>query len=150
MPPTLAPRSLGSSESAPTLKSSGPPRYDEPIQAAKSGEEQPPKAPWELPQPSGVIPPPPSKYGQRQQFFEQQKHGYSDGNLISPYDGFVAEDQQDFNYLGQHDQQHLGGLDSSPSAPQAKPEDMLFKDLVDFAKAKSSPSTKLPSSRRTR
>ncbi|CAL9191538.1 TOM1-like protein 4 [Musa acuminata AAA Group] len=150
LPPTLAPRSLGSSESAPTLKSSGPPRYDEPIQAAKSGEEQPPKAPWELPQPSGVIPPPPSKYGQRQQFFEQQKHGYSDGNSISPYDGFVAEDQQDFNYLQQHDQQHLGGLDSSPSAQQAKPEDMLFKDLVDFAKAKSSPSTKLPSSRRTR
>ncbi|KAJ8476941.1 hypothetical protein OPV22_020668 [Ensete ventricosum] len=150
LPPTLSPRSSpGSSDSAPTLKSSEPPRYDEPLQAAKSGEKQLPKAPWELQQPSGLIPPPPSKYGQRQQFFEHQKHGYSDGNSISPYDGFVAEDK-DFNYLQQHDQQHLGGLDSSPPAQQAKPEDMLFKDLVDFAKAKSSPSTTLPNNRSTR
>ncbi|RRT58099.1 hypothetical protein B296_00008497, partial [Ensete ventricosum] len=150
MPPTLSPRSSpGSSDSAPTLKSSEPPRYDEPLQAAKSGEKQLPKAPWELQQPSGLIPPPPSKYGQRQQFFEHQKHGYSDGNSISPYDGFVAEDK-DVNYLRPHDQQHLGGLDSSPPAQQAKPEDMLFKDLVDFAKAKSSPSTTLPNNRSTR
>ncbi|RWV84038.1 hypothetical protein GW17_00054283 [Ensete ventricosum] len=150
LPPTLSPRSSpGSSDSAPTLKSSEPPRYDEPLQAAKSGEKQLPKAPWELQQPSGLIPPPPSKYGQRQQFFEHQKHGYSDGNSISPYDEFVAEDK-DFNYLRQHDQQHLGGLDSSPPAQQAKPEDMLFKDLVDFAKAKSSPSTTLPNNRSTR
>ncbi|RWV89158.1 hypothetical protein GW17_00048714 [Ensete ventricosum] len=107
-----------------------PATYDEPIQAAKFSTDQLPKVPWE-PQPSGLLPPPPSKYGQRQQFFEQQKHGVSG---LGP----------------KPNQQHLEGQNMSPSARQTKSEDALFKDLVDFAKAKSSSPTKPSNSRRTR
>ncbi|WOL01531.1 hypothetical protein Cni_G10248 [Canna indica] len=141
------------SNSSPSLESSGLPRYDEPM---KSSEEPLPKAPWES-QSSVSLPPPPSKYGQRQQFFEQHKHGLPSEDLVSSYDGLATQDQNySFDQVNtslspQHNQQNLGGRDASPSAQQTKPEEALFKDLVDFAKAKSSsPSAKAPSSRRTR
>ncbi|CAL9120259.1 TOM1-like protein 4 [Musa acuminata AAA Group] len=155
LPPSLSPTSPLFSDSAPSSKSSGLPRYDEPIQAEKSSEVHLPTILRESPA-SGVLPPPPSKYGQRQQFFYQEKHGLSDGESVGLYDGLTAQNQnfslnQGNAGLGlQHNQQQVGGTDSSPSAQQAKPEDILFKDLVDFAKAKSSPSTKPTNSHQTR
>ncbi|XP_077213139.1 TOM1-like protein 3 [Tasmannia lanceolata] len=119
------------------------PNHIEPSQTAKSFEERP-LAPWEV-QPSGFLPPPPSKYNQRQQFFEQQNQSLSSGTSPasgsgSSYDGLVGRTQN--LSLDPSDLR-----DSSPSTKQTKPEDNLFKDLVDFAKAKSSPSSKLGSQR---
>lgn len=94
--------------------------------------EQLPPPPWEV-QSSGSLPPPPSKYDQRQQFFEQHQafpggisHGSGSG---SSYDELAGQTQN----LSLNQPKR-----SSPTAKQAKPEDALFKDLVDFAKAKSS------------
>eukprot|EP00268_Persea_americana_P021998 TRINITY_DN2186_c0_g2_i5.p1 TRINITY_DN2186_c0_g2~~TRINITY_DN2186_c0_g2_i5.p1 ORF type:complete len:542 (-),score=127.04 TRINITY_DN2186_c0_g2_i5:353-1828(-) len=105
--------------------------HAEPLRTAKSTENIPP-APWDV-QSSSSIPPPPSKYDQRQQFFDQQQplsggnaHGSGSG---SPYDGLVGRTQ------------NLSLLEpqgSSTPTKQAKPEEVLFKDLVDFARAKSS------------
>ncbi|KAL0314381.1 UNVERIFIED_CONTAM: TOM1-like protein 3 [Sesamum angustifolium] len=86
-------------------------------------------SPWEVPA-AGNIPPPPSRYNQRQQFFEQQ-HGHGGGpsrsssGSGSSYDSLVGQTQN---------------LSIKPPAAstQEKPEDALFRDLVDFAKAKSS------------
>ncbi|URE01664.1 VHS and GAT domain containing protein [Musa troglodytarum] len=152
-PATLSP--VIPSASAPSLESDELPRCDEPLQAAKFSTDQLPKVPRE-PQPSGLLPPPPSKYGQRQQFFEQQKHGLSGGDPGVSFNGSVDQNwsfhsNQENTSLGpKHDQQHLEGQNMSPSARQTKPEDALFKDLVDFAKAKSSSPTKPSNSRRTR
>ncbi|XP_077249801.1 TOM1-like protein 3 [Tasmannia lanceolata] len=125
----------------PTLTLSSPPwqpNHVEPSQTSKS-------SPWEV-QPSVSIPPPPSKYNQRQQFFEQHNQTLSSGTSYGSgsgfsYDGLVGQTQN----LSIHPSE---SLDSSPPTRQTKPEDNLFKDLVDFAKAKSSPSAK-PSSQRT-
>ncbi|RZS22621.1 hypothetical protein BHM03_00055427 [Ensete ventricosum] len=152
-PATLSP--VIPSASAPSLESDELPRYDEPIQAAKFSTDQLPKVPWE-PQPSGLLPPPPSKYGQRQQFFEQQKHGVSGDDSGVSFNGSVDQNRsfysnQETTSLGpKPNQQHLEGQNMSPSARQTKSEDALFKDLVDFAKAKSSSPTKPSNSRRTR
>ncbi|KAJ9146244.1 hypothetical protein P3X46_028534 [Hevea brasiliensis] len=109
----------------------GRPLYDEPAPLSKSADQLPP-APWDTPS-RGSLPPPPSRYNQRQQFFEQ--HG-SIGSSTNPssgsgssYDSLVGQTQN---------------LSLNPSTPskEAKPEDALFKDLVDFAKAKSSSSSK--------
>ncbi|XP_064965188.1 TOM1-like protein 3 isoform X6 [Musa acuminata AAA Group] len=152
-PATLSP--VIPSASAPSLESDELPRYDEPIQAAKFSTDQLPKVPREH-QPSGLLPPPPSKYGQRQQFFEQQKHGLSGGDSGVSFNGSLDQNRslysnQENTSLGpKHDQQHLEGQNVSPSTKQMKPEDALFKDLVDFAKAKSSSPTKPSNSHRTR
>ncbi|XP_023755684.1 TOM1-like protein 4 [Lactuca sativa] len=74
------------------------------------------------------IPPPPAKQSQRQQFFNQNQHGShssSGSGSGSSFDGLVGQTQN---------------LSVNPSMPakKEKPEDALFKDLVDFAKAKSS------------
>ncbi|KAL0351551.1 UNVERIFIED_CONTAM: TOM1-like protein 3 [Sesamum calycinum] len=104
------------------------PTHDEPAPSSKSADQLPP-APWEVPA-AGNIPPPPSRYNQRQQFFEQQ-HGHgvgpsrSSSGSGSSYDSLVGQTQN---------------LSIKPPAAstQEKPEDALFRDLVDFAKAKSS------------
>lgn len=79
--------------------------------------------------PPVAIPPPPANHSQRQQFFNQnQNHGsHSSSGSGSSFDGLVGQTQN---------------LSVNPSTPakKEKPEDALFKDLVDFAKAKSSPS----------
>ncbi|PWA61662.1 hypothetical protein CTI12_AA371060 [Artemisia annua] len=67
------------------------------------------------------IPPPPSKHSQRRQFFEKNQ------GPGSPYDSLVGETRN-------------LSLNSSTPTKKEKPEDVLFKDLVDFAKAKSSSS----------
>ncbi|KAL5571786.1 hypothetical protein UlMin_021383 [Ulmus minor] len=107
----------------------GQPSYDEPARLSKSADQLPP-APWESQSSPGSVslPPPPSKYNQRQQFFEQH-HGFSSGGSGSgsSYDSLVGQTQN-------------MSLNSTPTK-QVKPEDALFKDLVDFAKAKSSSSS---------
>lgn len=80
------------------------------------------------------IPPPPSKHSQRRQFFEKSQ-GLPAGPLSSSsgsgsgsglyYDSLVGETWK-------------LSINSSISTKKEKPEDALFKDLVDFAKAKSS------------
>lgn len=124
------------------MQSSFQPKYDEPVQASKVTAEHVPKAPWEA-EPSGTfLPPPPAKYNQRQQFFEQ-KQTSSSGNSLN---GLSSQTQN----LSLNHASSLDGQDASPVAKSAKPEDNLFKDLVDFAKAKSSSPPKPPASRRTR
>ncbi|KAJ4822659.1 hypothetical protein Tsubulata_035933 [Turnera subulata] len=111
---------------------SGQPVYDEPAPLNRSADHLPP-APWDMQNP-GSLPPPPSRFNQRQQFFEQQHGGFpaggphSSSGSGSSYDSLVGQTQS---------------LSLNPSTPtkQAKPEDALFKDLVDFAKAKSSSSS---------
>jgi hypothetical protein len=113
------------------------PKFDEPTPIAK---EELPKAPWESsqPQPSVSLPPPPAKYGQRQQYFEQYQYG-SNNVPGAGYDGMVNQTQE------------MSIKEGKGNSSQAKPEDSLFKDLVDFARAKSSsPSSKPAQSRRTR
>lgn len=109
---------------------SGQPVYDEPSPTKKYSEDLPP-AQWDRDTPStGFLPPPPAKHNQRQQFFEQQSGTtYSSGGSSSSYDGLVGQTQN---------------LSLNPSTPtkQQKPEDVLFKDLVDFAKSKTSSSSK--------
>ncbi|XVF37046.1 hypothetical protein REPUB_Repub19eG0112000 [Reevesia pubescens] len=118
------------SESSPVF--TGQPIYDKPASLSKSADaEQLPPAP--LDGPAGSLPPPPSRFNQRQQFFEQQ-HGYGGGyshsnnGSGSSYDSLVGQTQN-------------LSLNSTPTK-QLKPEDALFKDLVDFAKSKSSSSSK--------
>ncbi|KAJ7965465.1 Target of Myb protein 1 [Quillaja saponaria] len=106
---------------------SGQPVYDEPSLMSKSSDHLPP-APWDTPS-SGVLPPPPSKHDQRQQFFDQHSGPYSSGGSSSSYDSLVGQAQN-------------LSLNSSTPTKQEKPEDVLFKDLVDFAKAKSSSPSK--------
>ncbi|XP_068643450.1 TOM1-like protein 4 [Aristolochia californica] len=119
--------------STPSLHVSTPPSHENnaspsSLPRAKSAEKLPP-APWDTP--TGSLPPPPSKYSQRQQFFEQQQ-ALSGGS--GSYDGLIGRTQNlSLNITD--------GLDSSPPNRQVKPEDNLFKDLVDFAKAKSSSSS---------
>ncbi|CAI9115560.1 OLC1v1016485C1 [Oldenlandia corymbosa var. corymbosa] len=101
------------------------PTNNEPTPSSKSADSLP-AAPWDAPPTS--IPPPPSRYNQRQQFFEQKQHTGSSG---SSYDGLV----------GQTENLSLRSSSSTPTK-QEKQEDALFKDLLDFAKSKSSSSSK--------
>lgn len=98
---------------------------DEPALVSKSAEQLPP-APWDVPPPKN-LPPPPAKYNQRQQFFEQYQGGpsRSGSESGSSYDSLVGQTQN-------------LSIKSPPPAKPEKPEDALFRDLVDFAKAKSS------------
>ncbi|XVF64448.1 hypothetical protein PTKIN_Ptkin09bG0170600 [Pterospermum kingtungense] len=132
---TLAPSSPPSrpADSGSSLVFSGQPIYDKPASLTKSADaEQLPPAPWDSP--AGNLPPPPSRFNQRQQFFQQQ-HSYTGGSSHSNNGSGSCHD----NLVGQT--QNLS-LNSTTPTKQVKPEDALFKDLVDFAKAKSSSSSK--------
>jgi len=127
------PTSSVSSSRPHTVSTSSPifssqPVYDEqPSSVDKSSERLPP-AHWDT-QSTGIIPPPPSKYNQRQQFFEQQGASHSSSGSSSSYDSLVGQTQN-------------LSLNSSTPTKEQKPEDALFKDLVDFAKSKTSSSSK--------
>lgn len=116
------------------------PKYDEPIQGSKATTEHMPMGSLESQTSPTFLPPPPAKYGQRQQFFEQQT-GSPNG---------LASQTQNLSLNEGNASYPTDGQSASPMAKPAKPEDNLFKDLVDFAKAKSSSPTKPPGSRRTR
>ncbi|KAF3779372.1 hypothetical protein EJ110_NYTH40953 [Nymphaea thermarum] len=79
---------------------------------------------------STCLPPPPARHSQRQQFFEQQQQQKQYGSEF-PSAGLISKTQN----LSVNPS---GTQESSTPSKQAKPEDNLFKDLVDFAKAKSS------------
>ncbi|XP_065880989.1 TOM1-like protein 4 [Euphorbia lathyris] len=133
---TNSPAFYGSSPPPHAVNSSpmftGLPVYDEaapaPAPLSKGGDGLPP-APWDAPS-MVPIPPPPSKYNQRQQFFDKKQGfngnaSHSSSGSGSSYDSLVGQTQS-----------------LSLNSSQAKPEDALFKDLVDFAKAKSSSPSK--------
>lgn len=103
---------------------SSKPAYDEPAPMSKSPDHLPP-APWDASPPAGNLPPPPSRHNQRQQYFEQQHGSHSSLGSSSSYDSLVGQTQN-------------LSIKSPASAKQEKPDDALFKDLVDFAKSKSS------------
>jgi len=110
----------------------------------EDSREDVPKAPWEPQAAAGSLPPPPARYGQRQQYFEQNV--YSGGSNGGGYDGLVTQTEN--LSLNQNEK---SSASSRPAASrQTKPEDSLFKDLVDFAKAKPSSLSKPANSRRTR
>ncbi|PRQ24953.1 putative target of Myb protein [Rosa chinensis] len=128
-----------STNTTPSPLFTGKPIYDEPAPRSKSIDGLPP-APWDAQAPGGSVspggsqspvslPPPPSRYNQRQQFFEQQAGGapQTSSGSGSSYDSLVGQTQN-------------LSLNSSTPTKQVKQEDALFKDLVDFAKAKSSSS----------
>ncbi|RDX69963.1 TOM1-like protein 3, partial [Mucuna pruriens] len=107
---------------------SSQPVYDEqPSSVDKSSEHLPP-APWDS-QSTAILPPPPAKYNQRQQFFDKQGASHSSSGSSSSSDSLVGQTQN-------------LSLNSSTPTKQQKPEDALFKDLVDFAKSKTSSSSK--------
>ncbi|KAH6785803.1 hypothetical protein C2S51_038258 [Perilla frutescens var. frutescens] len=91
---------------------------------SKSSDELPPA-------PAGILPPPPSRYNQRQQFFEkQQVHGTGASSSSGRSSGSSFD-----SLVGQA--QNLS-IRSPAAVKQEKSDDALFRDLVEFAKAKSS------------
>lgn len=127
------------------------------VPAQKSPGSLPP-APWDVQSPENVpqvedsqqgplykpvIPPPPALYNQRQQFFQQQ-HTSGPGQFMH---GYPETEHDDLLRRAQNLSLHDGTYNNSygtssyshhPSAStrQVKPEDKLFEDLVDLAKAK--------------
>lgn len=131
------PASYSHKNPSPPLAPAPAPAYEEPSPLTKSAAEEQPPADWENPFAAAKsIPPPPAKHNQRQQFFEQHtgnaSHSSSgSGGSGSSYDGLVGQTQK-------------LSLNSSTPSKDSKPEDALFKDLVDFAKKKSSSSSSNP------
>ncbi|KAL6868177.1 hypothetical protein ACP4OV_015022 [Aristida adscensionis] len=113
--------------------------------SSSTSREDLPKAPWEAQAP-GSLPPPPARYGQRQQYFEQTV--YSGGSNGGGYDGLLS--QTESLSLNQRSTENEKSMARSTAPRQTKPEDSLFKDLVDFAKNKPSSPSKPANSRRTR
>ena len=114
--------------------------------ATKESSEDLPKAPWEAQDAAGSLPPPPTRYGQRRQYFEQNV--YSGGNNGGGYDGLLT--QTESLSLNPRNSENDKSASRPTASRQAKPEDSLFKDLVDFAKTKPSSPSKPANSRRTR
>lgn len=101
------------------------PIYDEPSPVNKSSESLSP-APGDTQSP-GILPPPPARFNQRQNFFEEQGMSHSSNRSSSSNDSLLGQTQN-------------LSLNSSTPTKQEKLEDALFKDLLDFAKSKTKPS----------
>lgn len=114
--------------------------------ATKESGEDLPKAPWEAQAAAGSLPPPPARYGQRQQYFEQNV--YSGGSNEGGYNGLTTQ-TEGLSLNPRSSENERSAARPAASRP-AKPEDSLFKDLVDFAKTKPSSPSKPANSRRTR
>jgi hypothetical protein len=84
---------------------------------------------------------------QRQQFFEQL-HGFPGGSNGDGYDELMT--QTGCLSLNQRNTENEKIALVSTTSCQPKPEDSLFKDLVDFAKKNPSSPSKPANSRRTR
>ncbi|KAM7518752.1 hypothetical protein LguiB_017714 [Lonicera macranthoides] len=113
---------------SPLPASSSPPSDDFINPTASMFADEPSPAPAPAPaqaQAPGYLPPPPSKHSQRVHFFEQSTSDSPSGSRS--YDGLVGKTQN-------------LSINSLTPTKKEKTEDALFKDLVDFAKAKSSPS----------
>ncbi|XP_057773282.1 TOM1-like protein 4 [Salvia miltiorrhiza] len=94
---------------------------------SKSADPLPPPAAGNI-----LLPPPPIRYNQREQFFKQKQANGGGGSSSSSrssgssFDGLVGQTKN-------------LSLRSPPAATeQEKSDDALFRDLVEFAKAKSS------------
>ncbi|GMI90583.1 TOM1-LIKE 3 [Hibiscus trionum] len=115
--PGSAPAFIGQAKSASLIK--------------PADAEQQPLAPSDIPTGNYL---PPSMFNQRHQFYEQQ-HGHTGNSshsidvLGSSYDSFVGQTQN-------------LSINSTIPTQQVKPEDAFFKDLLDFASAKPSSSSK--------
>ncbi|KAL1561198.1 TOM1-like protein 4 [Salvia divinorum] len=94
-----------------------------------SGADATSKSADALPPAGNLLPPPPIRYNQRQQFFKQKRTngGASSQSSGSSLDSLVGQTKN-------------LSLRSPPAAAteQEKADDALFRDLVEFAKAKSS------------
>lgn len=107
------------------------PLHDEPMEAGKS--ERIPLGPWDSPPPPQHLPRPPSQSNQRQHYFDQHSFpggvSNSSSGSSSSYNGLLAQTRD---------------LSLNSSVPQEteNSEDAMFKDLVDFARSKSSANKK--------
>ncbi|XP_010537308.1 PREDICTED: TOM1-like protein 2 isoform X2 [Tarenaya hassleriana] len=122
-------RPKGSPENVrpPPARGYSPSVFDDPFPMRKSPEQS---------LVVGNLPPPPSRHNQRQQFFE--RHRSSSSGSDSSSDGLVGQTRN---------------LSLNPNASGIGPkkeEDALFKDLVEFAKARSSSSFPKPNGQNNR
>lgn len=90
----------------------------QPLPAPPTAAASSSPAPWDT-EVIRNLPPPPSRHNQRQQFFE---HHHSSSGSDSSYDGGLVGQTRNL----------------SLNTETKKAEDMLFKDLVEFAKTRSS------------